>query len=561
MKIKLFLSLLLILTMTTFTNSQQNKTAFINGKIYTVNEKQPYAEAVIIEGNKIMFVGSNEDAKKEIDPSTTVIDLHGKLMLPGFNDAHVHFINGGFYVMGIDLRQTKSISEFREILKNYISSHKGKWIEGGRWDHEKWKEKRLPIKEDIDDITSDTPVLLKRLDGHMALTNSYGLKLAGITKDTKSPDGGLIEKDPKTGELTGILKDNAIDLVNAVIPEPSSQNYYEAALTALNEAKKYGITSVQDITYNYTSDNKKPLEDLITYQQLEKDGKLTCRIYTRIPIYDYQNLVKDGIQYCFGDEHIKLGSLKAFSDGSLGSSTAWFWEPYVNEPSNYGLPNDIVTDGRLEKWAIDADKHKLQICVHAIGDHANSYLLDLIEKIERTNPKWDRRFRIEHAQHVRPQEISRYSKLGVIASVQPTQCIEDGSWAVERIGPERIKYTHQYKSFLDNEVHLAFGTDWPVVSLNPLLGIYAAVTRRTVDDKNPNGWIPEQKISVEDAIKCYTLNSAYAEYSEKFKGSIEPGKLADLVVLSDDILTIDPVKIKDVKVDMTVFNGKVIYQR
>jgi len=216
MKIKLFLSLLLILTMTTFTNSQQNKTAFINGKIYTVNEKQPYAEAVIIEGNKIMFVGSNEDAKKEIDPSTTVIDLHGKLMLPGFNDAHVHFINGGFYVMGIDLRQTKSISEFREILKNYISSHKGKWIEGGRWDHEKWKEKRLPIKEDIDDITSDTPVLLKRLDGHMALTNSYGLKLAGITKDTKSPDGGLIEKDPKTGELTGILKDNAIDLVNAV---------------------------------------------------------------------------------------------------------------------------------------------------------------------------------------------------------------------------------------------------------------------------------------------------------------------------------------------------------
>ena len=556
----IFLSIIIFI-MTTYTLSQGHKTAFINGKIFTVNEKQPYAESVIIAGNKIIFAGSNEEAKDKIDPSTTVIDLMGRLMLPGFNDAHVHFISGGFYEMGIDLRETKSINEFRDIIKKYAAAHKGKWIEGGRWDHEKWQEKRLPSKEDIDDITPGTPVLLKRLDGHMALTNSYGLKLAGITKDTQSPEGGLIEKNPKTGEPTGILKDNAIELVNDVIPNPSEADYYQACLTALDEAKKLGVTSVQDITFNYTSDETKPIEDLITYQQVKKDGKLTCRIYTRIPIDNYQNLISDGIQYNFGDNYLKIGSLKAFSDGSLGSSTAWFWEPYENEPSNYGLPNDIVKDGRLEKWALTADKHKLQVCVHAIGDHANSYLLDLVEKIERTNPSWDRRFRIEHAQHVRPSDISRFAKLNVIASVQPTQCIEDGSWAIERIGSERIKYTHQYKSFLDNGVHLAFGTDWPVVSLNPLLGIYAAVTRRTVDGKNPNGWIPEQKISVEDAIKCYTLNSAYAEYSENLKGSIEPGKLADLVVLSDDILTIDPAKIKDVKVDMTIFDGKIIFKR
>jgi predicted amidohydrolase YtcJ len=561
MKKTLLTSLFLILMISTNINSQESKKAFINGKIYTVNEAQPYAEAVVTSGNKIIFVGSNEDAKKETDSLTTFIDLHGKLMLPGFNDAHVHFLNGGFYVMGIDLRETKSIYEFRQILKKYVASHKGKWIVGGRWDHEKWKEKRLPAKEDIDDLTPDTPVLLKRLDGHMALTNSYGLKLAGITKDSKSPAGGLIEKDSKTGEPTGILKDNAIDLVNAVIPDPIEDDYYEACLTALNEAKKYGITSVQDITYNYNSDPKKIIEDLYTYQQLENDGKLTCRIYTRLPINDYQNLVKEGIQYNFGDDYLKIGSLKAYADGSLGSSTAWFFDPYVNDSTNHGLPNDIITDGRLEKWALDADKHKLQISVHAIGDHANSYLLDLVEKIEKENPEWDRRFRIEHAQHVRPQDIPRFAKLGVIASVQPTQCIEDGSWAAERIGPERIKYTHQYKSFLDNGVHLVFGTDWPVVSLNPLLGIYAAATRRTVDGKNPNGWIPEQKISVEDAIKCYTLNNAYAEYSEKIKGSIEPGKLADFVVLSDDILTIDPVKIKDVKVDMTILDGKIIYKR
>lgn len=547
-----FLFIFLVLTVNTISFSQQSTKAFINGKIYTVNEKQPFAETVVIRGNKIIFVGSNQNAKALIDKSTEVIDLKGKLMLPGFIDDHTHFISGGYYLQGLDLRPAKSISEFKDILKSYAENKKGQWITGGNWDHEQWKVKELPTKEMIDDFTPNTPVFIERFDGHMGLANSYALKLAGITKDTQSPAGGLIVKDPKTGEPTGMLKDNAMGLIYKIIPDHTEEENYSAALTALKEAKENGFTSVQDITYK---------NDLIAYQQLEKEGKLTCRFYTRLPIASYKNLVNEGIQYNFGDNKIKLGSLKAFADGSLGSSTAWFFQPYTQDPSTSGLPNDIVTNGDLEKWALDADKNKLQISTHAIGDKANSFMLDLYEKIKINNPKWDRRFRMEHAQHVRFQDIFRFASIGVIASCQPYHAIDDGVWAEKRIGPERIKYTYPFRSFLDSGVKLCFGSDWPVAPLNAIYGIYAAVTRRTLDGKNPNGWIPEQKISVREAIKCYTINNAYAAFEENIKGSIEPGKLADLVVLSDNILSIDPVKIKDVKVDMTVFDGEVIYER
>jgi len=320
----------------------------------------------------------------------------------------------------------------------------------------------------------------------------------------------------------------------------------------LEEAKRLGITSVQDITFE---------DALTTFKKLTDEEKLTCRIFTRWPISDYKNLVENNIKIGYGDDYIRMGSLKAFADGSLGSSTAWFFERYNQDTTTTGLPMDIITDGSMEKWALDADKNHLQLSVHAIGDRANSYMLDLYEKISKQNPKWDRRFRLEHAQHVKFEDIKRFVQLGVIASVQPYHCIDDGVWAEKRIGPQRIKYTYPFKSFLDAGVKLCFGTDWYVAPLNPLLGIYAAVTRRTLDDKNPDGWIPEQKISVEDAIKCYTINSAYASFEENIKGSIEVGKLADLILLSDDILTIDPIKIKDVKVEMTMFDGKIIYNK
>ncbi len=542
----------LIILLNILSEAQQMKKAFINGKIFTCDENSSIKEAVLIENNKIAFVGSIDEVSNLIDDNTQIVDLGGKLMLPGFIDNHVHFINGGLYLLGIDLRPANTTSEFKQLLKDYAQKNPGKWITGGYWDHEKWEVKIYPTKEMIDEVVPDQPVFVSRLDGHMGVANSLALSLAVITKDTQSPDGRLILKDPKTGEPTGLLKDNAMDLVFNVVPAPSKEEYYQALMAALDEAKKLGITSVQDITFP---------DALEAYQKAKSDNKLTCRIYTRWPIADYKTLVEKGIKAGYGDEYIKMGSLKAFADGSLGSSTAWFFERYNQDTTTYGLPMDIVIDGSLEKWCIDADKNGLQLSVHAIGDRANSYMLDLFEKIIKENPTWDRRFRIEHAQHVRFEDIKRFAKLNVIPSAQPYHCIDDGVWAEKRIGPERIKYTYPFKSFLDEGVKLCFGTDWYVAPLNPLFGIYAAVTRRTLDEKNPNGWVPEQKISVEEAVKCYTINSAYAAFEENIKGSIEVGKLADLVVLSDDIFTIDPIKIKDVQVEMTVFDGEIIYKK
>ncbi|HKI79229.1 MAG TPA: amidohydrolase, partial [Ignavibacteriaceae bacterium] len=468
-----------------------------------------------------------------------------------------HFISGGFYLTGLDLNPAKSRAEFIQILKDYIKGKEDRWITEGNWDHEKWDVKELPTKEWIDPFTKNTPVYIDRYDGHMALANSYALKLAGITKDTPSPEGGLIVKDPKTGEPTGILKDNAMDLVRNIIPPYTNEQYNEALAAALNEAKRFGVTSIGDMSY--TTDESFQ-EQLNTFQRFEKEGKLTVRVSTRMPINTFKKLIKAGIQYNFGDNFIQIGSLKAYADGSLGSSTAWFFDHYVQDPSTYGLPNDIFQNGNFEKWALDADMNKLQICVHAIGDRAVSATLDVVEKIEKQNPGWDRRFHIEHSQHLQPNDFARFAKLGVIASMQPTHLLEDGNWAEKRIGRERLKYMHAYNSFLKAGAIVAFGTDFPVVTLNPMIGLYMAVTRRTSDGKNPNGIEPQEKISVEQAIKCYTLNSAYAEYQENKKGSIEKGKLADMIVLSDDLLTIDPVKLKDVKVEMTILDGKIIYE-
>ena len=530
---------------------QQMKTAFINGKVFTVNDNQPYAEAVVVEDGLIKFVGSTNKANKYIDYQTEVIDLQGKLMLPGFIDSHLHFTSGGYYLLGINLRPALSKEEFVFILKDYVKGKEGRWVTGGRWDHESWQDISLPSKELIDSITPNTPVFVSRIDGHMGLANSKALELAGITSETQNPAGGLIVKDTETGEPTGILKDNAMDLVFDIIPDKSFEENIEAALRSLEEAKKLGITTVHDMTQ---------ARELEAYQEVERMGTLTCRIYSIWPIDGYDEIVRSGITAGNDEGLIKRGALKGYADGSLGASTAWFFEPYVQDTTTVGLPMDIVTNGDLEKWSIDADRNRLQLCVHAIGDRANSYMLDLYERISKNNSPWERRFRIEHAQHLRYSDIKRFSKLNVIASVQPYHCIDDGVWAEKRIGKKRLKYTHPYKSFLDNNVTVAFGTDWPVAPLNPLLGIYAAVTRRTVDNKNPDGWIPEQKISVEDAIKCYTLNAAFAGFEENIKGSIEEGKLADMVVLSEDILILYPVNIKDVKVDMTIFNGEIIFR-
>ncbi len=522
---------------------------FINGKIWTVDKAKPRAQAVAVIGDKIVAVGSNSEIKKYAGKNTKVIDLKGRLMLPGFIDDHTHFVSGGFQLMSVDLRDAKTPEEFARRIKEYAEKYPNKWITGGDWDHELWGGE-LPRKEWIDKYTQNVPVFVTRYDGHMGLANSLALKLAGITRETPDPPGGLIVRD-ENGEPTGILKDEAMSLVYKVIPEPTLEERIEAIKLALEEAKKLGLTGIHDIGTT---------EDLRAYQELYKRGELTIRVYLRLPISQWESLAKLGIEVPFGNDYIRIGSLKAFADGSLGSMTALFFEPYDENPNTRGLATDIVIDGRLEKWAIEADKAKLQLSIHAIGDSANSLVLSLFEKIVQNNPSWDRRFRIEHAQHIHPKDFVRFKKLNVIASMQPYHAIDDGRWAEKRIGKERCKSSYAFRTFLDNGVKLCFGSDWNVAPLSPILGIYAAVTRQTLDGKHPEGWFPEQKISVAEAIECYTINNAYAEFAENEKGSITPGKFADLAVLSDDIFTISPEKIKDVKVLMTVLGGKVVYQ-
>jgi predicted amidohydrolase YtcJ len=525
---------------------------FDNGKIWTVDKGRPTAEAVAVLNGRILAVASSPEVRKYTGDRTTVIDLKGRTMLPGFIDDHTHFMTGGFQLQNVDLRHAKSKQEFARLIKERAEQHPGRWITGGDWDHDNWPGGDLPTKEMIDGFTPSTPVFVNRYDGHMALANSFAMKLAGITKQTPDPSGGTIVRDSKTGEPTGVLKDEAMNLVYQHIPDPSEEEMLEAARLALAEARKNGITSIQDVSST---------SDVRVYQILKRRGELTARFHCRLPLAQWEELAGTGMMVPFGDEWIRLGSLKAFADGSLGSSTALFFEPYVSDPSTRGLAMDVVTDGRLEKWALGADKAGLQLSIHAIGDSANSLILDLFEKIVKTNPSWDRRFRIEHAQHIRPKDFQRFAKLGVIASAQPYHAIDDGRWAEKRIGYERCKTTYAFRTFLDNGVKLCFGSDWTVAPLNALLGIYAAVTRRTTDGKNPNGWFPEQKISVQEAIEAYTINNAYAVFEEKEKGSISVGKLADFVVLSDDLLSVDPVSIETIQVEMTVLGGKVVYRR
>ncbi|CUT05232.1 amidohydrolase [Candidatus Kryptobacter tengchongensis] len=522
---------------------------FINGKIWTVDKTKPVAQAVAVLGDKIIAVGSNSEIKKLAGKNTQIVDLKGKLMLPGFIDDHTHFVSGGFQLMSVDLRDAKTPEEFALRIREYAEKKPGKWITGGDWDHELWGGE-LPRKEWIDQYTQNTPVFVTRYDGHMGLANSLALKLAGVTKETPDPPGGLIVRDEK-GEPTGILKDEAMSLIYRIIPEPSLEERINAIKLALEEAKKLGLTGIHDIG---------TVEDFKAYQELYKKGELTIRVFLRLPISQWEELAKVGIQVPFGNEYIRIGSLKAYADGSLGSMTALFFDPYDENPNTKGLATDIVIDGRLEKWAIEADKAKLQLSIHAIGDSANSLVLSLFEKIVRENPAWDRRFRIEHAQHIHPKDFARFKDLNVIASMQPYHAIDDGRWAEKRIGKERCKTSYAFRTFIDNGVKLCFGSDWNVAPLSPILGIYAAVARQTLDGKHPEGWFPEQKISVAEAVECYTINNAYAEFAENEKGSITPGKLADFVVLSDNIFNIPPEKIKDVKVLMTVLGGKIIYK-
>lgn len=524
----------------------------LNAKVWTVDKALPNAHAVTVLGDRIVAVGGNTEVETWRGPHTRVIDAGGKLLLPGFNDAHVHFVSGGMQLDNVDLKEAASPQEFARLIGERAKARpKTEWITGGNWDETKWNPPDIPSKELLDALTPETPVFVTRYDGHMGVANSVTLRLAGITAKTPDPPGGTIVRD-KNGNPTGALKDAAADLVYKIIPPLNHDQRIKVIKRAMAHAASLGVTSVQHMGVDP--------EDVSAYAQLLQRGELTVRIYAVTPIPKVEDLLKVGVRRAFGGPFLRLGGLKGFADGSLGSSTAYFYDPFLNQGENRGLLSDeMQPPSRMRDRMMMGDAAGLQLCTHAIGDHAISMILDFYADIVKTHGEGDHRFRIEHAQHMAAKDFQRFADLQVIASVQPYHAIDDGRFAESRIGHDRASRTYAFRTFLDHGVRLALGTDWEVAPLDPMQTVYAAVTRATLDGKNPGGWFTEQKLSLPETIEAYTLGSAYAEFQENEKGSITPGKLADLVLLSDDLFTIAPEQIRNVHVLKTIVGGKVVF--
>jgi len=530
-----------------------------------MDQAHPTCEALAVADDRIVAVGSSEKIRRLATPKTRLLDAAGGTVLPGFNDAHVHFLAGGLSLSNVDLRTTASPAQLAERLGKYAKTlPTGRWIQGGDWDHENWASSEaaarkgskgsstvLPNRSLIDEVTAEHPVLVCRLDGHMALANSLALRMAGVTAATPDPPGGVIGRDRRTGEPTGILKDAAQSLVERVIPPKSVEEKRAAVRAATRHAAACGVTSVTDVSTD---------DDLSLYEEMGGRNQLLTRIYAARSIVSCEQLLEAGVQAASGSDMLRVGILKGFSDGSLGSSTALFFEPYADEPGNRGLLFDqMFPEGIMTQRVLAGDRAGLQVMIHAIGDEANARILDLYAEIVAVNGARDRRFRIEHAQHLRPQDIPRFRQQAVIASMQPYHAVDDGRWCEKRLGRERCHTAYAFRSLIDNGALLAFGSDWTVAPLNPLLGIKAAVTRQTLDSQHPDGWIPEQKISLDEAIRAYTVGSAYAEFTETAKGTLTPGKLADLILLDRDIYAVDPSTIDQARVVVTMLGGEVIY--
>ena len=537
-------------------SSAQSKPAatlmITNAAIYTVDKQHPNAEAVAVIGDRIVAVGSSAEIDLWRGPETKVIDARGKLVLPGFNDAHLHFISGGAQLDQVNLTDAASPQEFAgRIAAQVKKTLKGQWILGGRWDETKWPDSQLPTKEVVDRLTGNTPIFVERYDGHLSLANSAAMRLAGINAKTPDVPGGVIVRDA-SGNPTGIFKDAAQELINKAIPPMSHERRMRAAHRALEHAASLGVTSVQHMNPEFA--------DVAVYSEIAEKGELTTRIYAVPMETDWHDQAKIGIRRAWGSSYLRLGAVKGYADGSLGSRTAYMFEPFSDDPRNRGLLSDEMhPPSAMRDRLMQADAAGLQLRIHAIGDRAISMTLDIFSDIEKEHGYHDQRFAIEHAQHMAEKDFERFAALHVIASMQPYHAIDDGRWAEKPLGHQRARYSYAWRSFLDHGVTLAFGTDWPVAPLNPILGLYAAVTRATPDGKNPDGWIPEEKITLPEAVEAYTLGAAFAEFQENEKGSISPGKLADMVILTDNIFDLKPDAIRNVKVETTILGGKVVY--
>ena len=523
--------------------------AIVNARVWTGDERRPWADAVLVTGDRISAVGSSAEVRKAVRPMTRVIDANGAMLTPGFIDAHVHFMAGGFGLTSVQLRDAKTREEFIGRIKEHASRlPRGAWMLEGNWDHQHWGGE-LPRRDWIDSVTPNTPVFIQRLDGHMSLANTAALRAAGVTRDTRDVAGGEIVRDAN-GEPAGIFKDNAAALVNRAIPDPLPAQEDAALNAAMTYVAQQGVTSVH---------NMGSWRDVATFARAATAGRLRTRIYTAVPLSSWERLRDTVAARGRGDEWLHIGALKGFVDGSLGSHTAAMLAPFTDVPNDTGF--FVNAPDALYAWTKGADAAGLHVIIHAIGDKANRVLLDIYERVAAENGARDRRLRIEHAQHLAPPEFARFAKLGVIPSMQPYHAIDDGRWADKVIGAERAKGTYAFRSLLDAKAPLAFGSDWFVAPPTPLEGIYAAVTRRTLDDAHPNGWMPEQKITVEEALRAYTAGSARAEFMEKEKGMIARGFLADLVMIDRDLTTSQPDELRDARIVLTVVGGRVVYER
>ena len=518
-------------------------------RVWTGDPDLPWAEAVAVDGERITAVGDDGEITARIGPETRLIEADGAMLVPGFIDTHVHFAAGGSSLASVQLRDAPTTDEFVQRIADHAGQlGPGDWILDGAWDHENWGGE-LPTRDWIDGVTPDNPVWIYRLDGHMALANSLALKLAGVDADTPDVEGGEIVRDAQ-GRPTGILKDNAMALVYAAVPPPGEEQLERQIRAAMDNVASHGVTTVHDMGEDFAS--------MAAYRRLNEAGGLKTRIYSVVPLSQWDKLRDEVAAHGRGDAWLRIGGLKGFMDGSLGSHTAAFFEPFTDAPDDSGfLVNDLDD---MREWIADADEAGLHVMVHAIGDRAIAELLDIYAVVAETNGERDRRFRIEHAQHIRPSDIPRFAAQDVIASMQPYHAIDDGRWADRVIGEERSQTTYAFRSLIDAGAHVAFGSDWFVAPAIPLAGIYAAVTRRTIDDANPDGWVPEQKITVEEALKAYTAEGAFASFEESEKGMLKPGMLADLVLIDRDLTAVAPETIRDAKVLLTIVGGRVVYE-
>lgn len=520
----------------------------LDGNVWT-GVSPARADALAVKGDRIFAVGSNHAIEEFIGPDTRTIDARGKFIAPAFIDSHLHFLDGGFRLASVQLQDCDSRECFVDTLKAFIETvEPGEWIVGGDWNHNQWGG-QLPEREWIDAVTPNNPVWLYRHDGHLALANSAALERAGVSDDVSEIDGGEIERTPD-GSLTGVFKDNAMVLIERVIPKATPDQAERALITAMNHVAENGVGSVHHMG---------SWDHLAVYRRAHEAGKLITRIYSAVPLSTWERLRDEVREKGRGDGWLRIGGLKAFLDGSLGSKTAAFFDEYNDDPGNDGLFVEEIGD--LERMIAAADAEGLHALVHAIGDRANHEMLNLFERVIEANGPRDRRFRIEHAQHLAPADLPRFNALGVIASMQPYHILDDGCWADEAIGPERSEHAYAFRSLLDAGAHVAFGSDWFVAPPTPIEGIYAAATRRPKDGDFPGGWVPQQKITVEEALRAYTVQAAYSSFEEDQKGSLAPGKWADLVIIDKDLTTLEGDDILSAQIECTIVGGKIVYQR